>query len=495
MSGERTIPLAEERLLDAALTQVFAQWRREMTAPARPWLAAALVLLGVTVTAATMWLARGVDRDAAQEPAALPPAVSADGKDAIEALPADTENLIARILQPDHAAVLSRFPKLRRLVLNPLDVRIAGIDTRKKMPVWEQPSPDLLAEVAQLQALESLQISFQIALSPAVLEPLRRCTSLRSLELSGKHVVLDDAFAAALAAIPSLRSLQCNLVRIDAAAITKLRTTRITALHSFSTAGFDAEAWSALCAWPELEELSFGTLGRKNTFVAGLPTETSWRPGPDELRRLGALPKLRSLTFRGCDLRDEDLAALPANITELELANHELTPAGFQHLRRFGKLRSLDLGIARWRGSAVFDQTPAAERAAAVAALAEALGTLRLQRLAFQGAVLGPLPQAIATQPDLVWLSLHTGSVEEPDFAAIAKAPALRELRLSTDTIGNKQPIEVLAPLAQSRSLRTLELFVNEQRGEPGLDEAALQKLLGERVALRLHRTLFGAKR
>ncbi len=493
MSREGTMHLAEERLLDAALAQVFAR-RRAATAPARPWLAAALVLLGVAVTAATMWLARGAERDAAQEPAPLPPQVPAEGKAAIEALPTDTENLAAVILHPDHAKVLSRFPKLRRLVLSPLDVRIASVNTRKKLAVWEQPPPDLLAEVAQLPALESLQIGARIAVTPAVLEPLRRCAGLRALELSGEHVVFDEAFVAALAAIPSLRALQLHSVRADAAAIAKLRTTPITALHTFSTAGFDAEAWTALCAWKELEALSFGGLGRQHTFVAGMPTETSWRPGPDELRRLAELPKLRSLTFRGCDLRDDDLLALPTGITELELAIHELTPAGLQHLRRFGALRSLSIGTARFR-TGFFDQTPASERAAAADAVAEALGTLRLQRLSYYGAVLGPLPQAIAAQPDLAWLSLTTGSFGQQDLAEIAKAPALHFLRLSTDAIGNTLPVETFAPLRQSRSLRTFQLYVNEERGAPGLDEAALQKQLGDGVTLRVQRTLFTVKR
>jgi hypothetical protein len=480
MNRERVIHPAEERLLDAALVQLFAPVSRQAVRGPHPWLAAALVLLGVVVTATTMWLARDAADDTAQEPVTLPlpPSVSIEGKAALEALPVDTENLIASILLPGHSAALARLPKLRRLVLCPLDVHIGPINTRKILPVWDAPPADWLVDVARLPALESLQISFQIKTSPALLAPLARCTTLRELELHGEHVQLDDTMIAALAAIPSLRSLRFDLVSMPVDAIAKLARLRLTSLRLSRSPGFDAASWRELCRLKSLQELKLTYLGRSTGMRGG--NQTSWMPAPEDLRALAALPDLRRIELHQCACTDEHLASLPDTLTGLGLRNLELTPDGFRSLQRFGALRDLHVGTRRYSPN-VFVDEPAGLRRDCAAAVAAAIGTLRLRSLELEGEFTPELGRAVAAQPDLT--DLQVSSHRIGDVGELAAAPALRRLLLSELRTPGLMTIDTLAPLRACPRLESLELYVHE-----GLDVADVQKLFGDRVVVTVRR-------
>ena len=470
---------AEERLLDAALAQVFAA-RRRAAAPARtnPWLAAALVLLGVLVTATTMWLARGPLLDTAQEPAPLPPSVSADGRSAIEALPADTQHLVARVLEPAHMDVFRRFRALRKLVLIPLDMHIGPINTRTKLAVWSNPPGDVLAPIAELPALESLQLASSIAMPAAVLAPLARSASLRELHLAGDGVVVDDAFVKALAAIPSLRSLRFDLVRLDAAAIDRLARLPLTSLRIDRPLDFDAAAWRRLCEMPSLDTLALSELGR--TFHWQGKELSFWMPAPEDLQALTTLQKLRRLELFACNCRDEHLAALPTSLSELSLHNLELTPDGLRQLRRLAALRRLDVGTRRY-DLRPFVAAPQELRRACADAIAEAIDALRLTELRFHGDLTDELQRAIAAQPDLVELHVTNNRIGALDM--LASAPALRRIKLCELSSPGLVTLDTLAALRGCKKLDTLELYVLR-----GPDEADVRKLFGDRVAVTMRR-------
>jgi hypothetical protein len=458
----------------------------------RPWLAAALVLLGVAVTAGTMWLARGGGRDAAQEPAALPPPVRADGRNAIEALPKDTQNLDAGILSPAEARVFLGFASLRRLVLRPLDVQVGPINTRQKLPVWDDPPAAVLAPIAKLPALESLQV-YGIATPPPVIAPLAGCAKLRELELSGDRVVVDDAFVQALAAIPGLRSLRFDLVQLDAAAVERLASLRLCSLHLSRPIGFDANAWHRLCKLKTLETLSLNDLGRSFSWHG--KDHAFWMPAPDDLRALGELTQLRRLELRACDFRDEHLAALPDSLRELGLFSLELTPDGLRGLKRLGALRRLDVSTRRY-DLRVFATEPVELRRECANAIADAIQTLRLVELRFTGKLTPELQHAIATHAELAELEFPSlGAAELDALAELAKAPSLRRLRLVDASIPTRLSPDLLAPLRQCRSLQRLELFVVDVRGKPPFDDAAVRALLGPDVALHVHHEAWTVKK
>ncbi|HEX6812434.1 MAG TPA: hypothetical protein VF384_12470 [Planctomycetota bacterium] len=494
MNGARVVLPAEERLLDAALAQLFAGRRRAAAVPVgkRPWLAAALVLLGVAVTAATMWLARGPERDAAQEPAPLPPPVRADGRNAIEALPEGTQHLNAGILSPDDARVFTRLRSLRRLAVRPLDVHVGPINTRKKLPVWDDPPAAVFEPIAKLPALESLQI-YGIATPPSVFARLAGCATLRELELTGEHVVVDDAFVQALAAIPALRSLRLDLVQLDAAAVERLARLKLISLHLSRPIGFDADAWSRLCRWPTLETLSLHDLGR--SFPWRGKDHVFFMPAPEDMQALGQLTKLRRLDLRACAFRDEHLAALPESLQDLGLHSLELTPEGLRGLKRFGALRRLDVSTRRYN-LRVFAREPVELRRECARAIADAIHALRLVALSFTGELTPELQQAIVTQPELAELEFPSlGVIELDALAGLAEAPALRRLRLVDASIPTRLSTEVLAPLRRCRSLRRLELFVVDARGEPPFDDAAVRELLGPDVALHVQHEVWTVKK
>jgi hypothetical protein len=473
--SEHTIHVAEERLLDAALEQLLGPARTARTAARQPWypLAAALFLLGVVVTAASLWLAqRGPT--VAQEPklAPLPLRVRADGVTALEALPADTANLGASLLDPQHVGVLERFAGLRRLELTPLEIWMFGVRTGRYDAGWRAPTAETLAPLADLKHLESLLLGSRIGASPALLAPLARSGSLHELELQGESVVLDEPFVEALAAIHGLTSLRLDLVAIDAAAAARLARLPIAALHVSRPRAFDGDAWQALCAAPKLESLSLGELGRAD-LLAQRAGAVHWRP---EAADLAALPRLRCLSFDGCDLRDDELDALPDSLEELRIQGHELSADGLRKLQRLGALRKLDVNTMR-RPPGVFYNATREERVATADAVAAAIGKLRLQELTYFGELTPAMAAAVAEQVDLTSLSLSCPNIESVEpFVPLRK---LQRLRLGDWQRPSRITVELLQPLRACRSLRELELV------DTSLDVAAVRAAVGDAVVVR----------
>lgn len=478
---------AEERLLDAALEQMFAggvagQWTSVRGTRSRTWRAAALVLFGLSVTGAVLWQARAVaprDPFTAQEPAVpapLPPQVRAEGRSGIGALPEDTANLCAFLLTPGDVQVVDRLRALRRLQVAALDQSLAGIRLRRKHASWAAAPADFLAPLAALPELEELCLPGDLVLRPEHLAALRGCPQLRTLQFVREHVRVDDGFVEALAALPHLRSLNFDIVRLDADAVARLQRLPLQEIEIARCPGFDAAAFAELCAMKSLHTVVFRDLGRRD-FLTGDGDGALWGPGADDLRRLGGLPALRSLTLHCCAFAGEALAALPDGLTSLRLWGTDLEPEDFRELIRFGRLRCLEVGTWRYNLAIGFRE-PAGVLAAKADAFAAALGGLRLESLRFTGALTGSLLEQIAQQPDLADLCLLTDRL--PSLEALAGAPKLRELELVENTGPSGLLLDDLRPLARCRSLRRLDLHTLDA----AVDAGELAKVLGPDVAV-----------
>lgn len=538
MSSSAKLP-AEERLLDAALAQVLAAPvpRTRAAAPSRGLLAA-LLLLGGAVVATLMWQVPAPGRDEAQEPATFPlhEEISGEGRAGIEALPNDTVHLFAKLVDPRDLDVVTRFEGLRALRLWPLKVRLLGIDTGTHHTAWREPPADLLQPLAQLRHLEVLRLPHELFVTPALLAPLAGHPSLRELQLVRDAFSIDDAFVAALAQVPRLRSLHLHHVHLDGTTLRALAKLPLTSLRLDYCDGLDADGWQALQTMRSLQRLAFTDWswdvvpGRKDS-------APGWRPTPDDLRQLHRLPDLRALELRGCALDDAQFAALPDTLTTLHLVGTRLTPDGTAALRRFVRLRELELST-KSTGMTIADLlapdsepladafaaalqplrlrrlryagalTPAvaqaigAQRALqdlrlsakrAPAAAADMLAHLRLQRLVCHAPLTAELLRALSQQSELSELELRAAEI--PDLAPLAALPRLARLDLVQEGVGNGIAADRLAPLARSPSLRDVDVAVSVERGVARPSEADLQRAVGSRIRLRLRESEFTVKR
>ena len=548
MTNEPMVHVAEERLLDAALGQVFARERgKAMVRRTSRWLLAALFLLGVTVTAATMWQARGArtePRDEAQDPGAtsIHEEVKGEGRAGIEALPVTTTNLLAKLVDPRDLQVVTRFEHLRALRLWPEKSTFLGIRTGYHGS-WTKPPADLLKPIAELKRLEVLRLPSELAVTPELLTPLAGHPTLREIQFVGDELNLDDGLVAAMAKIPQLRSLNLRFVPISGDRLHALAKLPVTSLELEFCRGLDANAWRAMPSLRALQRLAIHDWDW-NVVVGQSKPAPGWTPTLADLGHLQELPDLRSLELLHCSVEDAQLAALPDALTKLHLFGTRLTPTGLDGLRRFSQLRDLlvdtrgesSLLLARMFGP---DPLPAAEATASalqtlhletlryIGALTPTVATaigaqaglrdltieckepepgtvalllanLKLHRLAWQG-TLGPdaesaapersalrdLLAAVKNQPELRELELRARALV--DVAALANVPRLERLTLTLTQWGDGMTPALLAPLRRSTSLQ--DVFLHnyiEQDTEPP-SAAALQSALGERIRLHRH--------
>lgn len=538
MTNDPALHPAEERLLDAALAQHFAaapSMPRVATGSSR-WLAAALVLLGLGVVT-SIWAVTSTDSEVAAqqpEPLPLPPEVMATGKTEIERLPLTTENLLARFVDPTELPVITRLPKLRglRLWAKPGAVRSALL----LHTAWSNPPADLLQPLAKLPHLEVLGLADELALSPGLLAPLAGHPTLHEIQLVRSNFVLDDAMVASLARIPQLRSLDLRFVPLSSSVIRCLAKLPLTSLRFDYCQGLDAEGWQALLTMRNLRRLTFRDWSW-NFQAARIVDPPAWRPTIDDLRQLQQLPHLRSLELLGCDIDDEQFAALPDTLTTLRVSGTRLTPEGIVALRRCLALRELmfsaktddrmaslfapesddhanafaaaieplRLHTLDYRGALTTDVIAAlgaqrnlrklqvTSKQAAAGEAGAMIRRLELRQLVWHAALSTEVINAVAVQPELRELELHADAIH--DISALAKAPKLERLTLSQTTIGNGIPASVLEPLAQSTTLREIAVHVSIARGEPHPSEPDLQLAVGERIRVRLHETEFTVRK
>ena len=455
---------AAERLLDVALTQVMATLPRAAPRPPRRWLAAAIVVLGVTVSAASMWLARRPSTPHAAQQPAIPPAVSASGRAEIEALPIDTQHLAAELFTPQEVVSLRRFRGLRELWIQ----TGATPGVLGAAAVWKNAPADSLAPLAELAHLEALHLPRELT-SALLLQPLQRCEALRELDVH-QGIARDAQLFEVLAALPHLGTLRLNGVTLAAEDLERLQPRALGELLLNGCAGLDTAGFARVCAMPSLRRLGIRALRGSDPSVAA-----QWQPA-GELPALRGLPHLQRLELDDFELRDSDLEALPDTLTELELTSYRgLSPSGLAQLRRLGGLQRLSIYS---RASQVRDPD-AATRAANVAhadAVAGVVGSLRLTH-----AVCGPLASealfdALGGQPDLIELE-----VMPADARLVRRLGASRSLRQLQMSFVADLSLDDLRPLAAVRSLRKLQLF---ECGE--VSEVDVRALFGAEVEVRV---------
>ncbi|MBL8754974.1 MAG: hypothetical protein JNK15_16840 [Planctomycetes bacterium] len=536
MTADPPLHPAAERLLDAAMHQHFAGTIAKHRPSMPTWLAAALLLLGLAVVT-MVWVGVANYGDAvAQQPEPLPLPPEVDGKSpaAIAALPATTENLVARLVDPRDLQVVTRFARLRGLRLwpKPNFVGMGSLDS-----MWNNPPAELLQPLCQLPNLEVLGLPDELTITPALLAPLAGHPRLRELRLVRDRFTIDEGFVAALARIPKLESLHLSFVPLNPDAMRLLATVPLRSIAFEHCPGLDAGGWQGLVAMQHLRRISFREWDW-NVVAGQIKTPPGWHPAADDLQQLQRLPHLHCLELRRCNVGDEQLAALPDRLTTLRLTGSKLTAEGIGALRRLLALRTLEFDAKS--SSSVLASRFEPDRDDLADAFAAALAPLRLQSLDYRGALTadvaaaigaqrhlrelavaskvpaGPhttamfrrlglrqllwhapldaaVLTAIAAQPELVDLELRADTIT--DLEALSPAPKLERLTLTQMTIGNGIPADVLTPLARCASLREITVNVSITRGEPHPSEADLQRAVGDRIRVRLQESEFTVRK
>jgi len=440
---------AEERLLDAALAEVFGRPLAAATsawsARRARWLAAALVLLGVAAVLGAL-LARVPTAPApVQEPEELPLPLQQTARDLAELqrMPATTQNIAVQFW-PVPEAELLRLRAVRKLTI----VRISATE--------QDSDVQTLAPLCRLPALTDLELDTGV---PWSLEPLRGCAQLRSLLICYRQ--LSAVEAERLVAIPRLRELRLRSVDLDLGFVRGLAPMPLEHFVAHWCFGFDAEAQRALASIRSLR--SFEILTAPPGQVPGKHPEPLDR---DAFAAICALPNLREVALRGTGHVPvgELLDLLPLGLESLSVVD-ELSKSDVLGLRRLGHLRQLTLWQQR-------DDD----------AVAELVGALRLR--SFEGMVTPTTMTALAAQPDL--LSVGIAWRSGLDLSLLPNLPALRRVVLFGPLLGSVQPgasgppTEALEPLRRCRQLQSVRLVCR------GLDAAAVQAVLREGIVVEI---------
>ncbi|MFT4513764.1 MAG: hypothetical protein ACI89X_003820 [Planctomycetota bacterium] len=482
MSNPTAQHSADERLLDAALAQVYGGDDAVVLAagPAArrvPWLQAAVFLLGIGITV-LVFLGGGTgDLVSAQDPVPFGVALRAEGRAEVEALPDDITNLTCRLLKTEDLRLLERFRSLRRLQIGALNVKIAGYEFISKHTLWPNAPAEVFAPLASLPALESLTLPMHVKLTGKHLTPLRTCASLRELSVMGGHIPLTEEFVAALDQLPHLRSLQLDLVPCDAAVVRTLRKLGLEGLSLSRCQGFEGEAFAELCAMSTLRRLTLHRFGTRQLGQEG--KGNYWMPSAADLSQLKSLESLQHMKFQSTSIGGDELKALPDDLLSLELWATELLPADYLELRRFASLQRLRVRTARQ--TFTFGSRDTIEQSESAAnAIADAIATLPLLELDFTGSVTQPLMRQLGVQPNLCKLRLSAHRI--PFLDELATAPVLHALQLFQNSWPSQLSLDQLRALTKCQALAELEVG-----GQFAFSKQDVVTLFGERVTVTYH--------
>jgi len=486
--------IAKERQLDWLLAEVLGAPPAAARTPAwppRPWLAAAVVVLGLGVAFGTALLRQPDPTTPAQDPVEAIEWHECHGPGQIDAIPADVTNL--KCFDFDDAAIvrLIGFAELQRLDLSGMDVNGRGYAT--SLPITDagiRPLENLVqlqwlslagcheVKGETLRALESLprlahlDLTYTGVQSPAV-ERLANLPRLQELSLS-YCMQFHGRSLAEVARLPGLRRLELRgCTTLSAADVMHLA--RLTQLRHLDLRdcqgryrGQRAAMLDDVTAGEEREppppppvEDGIGITDASVAALVDLPLATLLLGGSESLTDAIGATIARMGTLRRLDLSNLPqttgalLAMVPVGLQSLDLSdNEQYGDAELSRLPALPELRHLALG-----------GMPLLTDAGIVAQLAgRRLVTLSLRGLTETGKgadrrqrrmLMGDVVDAIAAQPDLRELDLsRTAFLDGPQMAQIAGLPALERLDLTSCLL----PPGVLIRLAQSGSLRSLTL-------------------------------------
>ncbi|MBL9077437.1 MAG: hypothetical protein JNL08_08040 [Planctomycetes bacterium] len=480
------LAIARERQLDWLLDEVLGGGTAARRA-AHPWLAAAIVLLGLAAAIGTALLRR----DGAAEPAPLqePPANEwheCHGPQGVAAVPDDVVQLRCFDFDDDAIAALARCQRLTHLDLSGMDVNEKGYSVSLKITDrgvehlgqltslrWlslaqcHEMKGEGLAALEALPLLEHLDLTYSGVESPAV-ERLARLPSLRSLSLS--HCMdFHGRSLAEVAKIPGLQRLELRACTTVAAA-DALHLTRLTHLRHLDLRDcqgrfrgqrgdfFMGGAGRGDVPPPPVED-GVGITDAVVAAFAGAKLETLLLGGSESLTDaigpvLAGMTTLRMLDLSALPrTTDALLPQLPGGLTSLRLdRNPQFTLAGLRRLPALPGLRELGLAAMAELGDD------------GVAAL---LADRRLERFAFGGTreagkdgevVRRPITEsiaaAIAAQPDLRHLELRHAELDRRAAARLAALPRLETLDLTSSSLA----AGAIAEFAAAPALRELDL-------------------------------------
>jgi hypothetical protein len=266
---------------------------------------------------------------------------------------------------------------------------------------------------------------------------LVRSDRVPGLSLRGQPVA---PWLAALESLPDLTALVLDDTPVDGAALAAVQLS-LTRLHLAATAVDDAAIAAAVERWPGLQGLDL-----QNTAV-----------GDTAARAIARLARLTQLNLAGTQISDAGGAALGA-LSGLAIADLGRTRVGAATVAALRQLAVHELFL---------DHTKVRGEVAALAPLAPGL-----VRFDISGTAHHPTDQELdwlAAATNLVELAASGARIHDPLAIALARLPALRDLRLADTAIG---PAAIRA-IAARRDLETVDLA-----GTP-VDDASAARLIG----------------
>jgi len=489
---------ARERAFDSLLEQEFGgeppvatilkraqQSPRRSHSPARAWLVAALVILGVGVTVTLSWYSR-LDREAnnaatPQDPTPVevmwPDEVPRVVRpEQLSELPRDTTHLSMSLLPAD-ARDLSRLRNLKHLHvrLTPSKLakvlrsggagqdgrrldRLAGVPTLRHLSM--DLSPLAAADIDGLEQLKQLQV---LELSSLIEDN----EAFRNAAAKGGEILtrpFDRDFGAAIAAATRIRTLRVTNMPITAGGIRALAKAN---LHSLILDGPVAATPEILEALGELTTLRHLELISVDGGLLGWPDAADARQKEASalttavMKRIAALPMLQSLTLGLCYLDPEVTAALPRRLQRLDLSRCFDVDKGLGDVvAQMPKLRILGLPLvmaqaqdfhrsSMWRvpitGSDLHTRRLSGAEAAAI------INRRAWQGLHLDGQLTKEVTDALVDQTGLQELVL-TSTAGSESLAFVAQMPKLEKVTLLETNVA----APMLQQLNGCASLRTV---------------------------------------
>lgn len=329
----------------AAILQRARQSSLHTRSPARAWLVAALVVLGIGVTVTLAWysrLDREVDNTATpQDPTPVEfmwpdgvPRVSRSEQ--LSELPRDTTHLSMGI-PPDAVRGLSRFANLQHL-----DARLTPAKLAKLL--WSGGAAKVgrrLDALAGVPTLRRLSLAL-LPLAAADFDGLRELKQLQVLELSalvenneafraaatmGGSVLprpFDRDFGVAIATATRIRTLRLTGMPITAEGLRALAGANLHSLILDGPMATTPEVLAALGELTTLRHLELASVhgGSIDKLDGGAVTQQgSSALTAAVMKRIASLPVLQSLTLDLCYLDHEAVAALPRKLQRLDLGS------------------------------------------------------------------------------------------------------------------------------------------------------------------------------